>query len=439
MRRNKNIAISSLITGLLATSIVTACVKNGSKNEDPQTQGLKTLEVTALSGNELNGIVPVQFLEDSDVASNKLIKEYSFDLTEVREFRVSPGEVKNEGCRDGGPFIYAFSLIDSNGQERPLHSRKNPELLAPGAYKLRLELENGSLCRKVSMEINVRSKVRSDLVMTNRENRGYQCNSVEENGAIQTNTSVRVNTSPMKVVKYQTVLSGEIRQQNVVDENNLCGRELKENVNCIDVLNPASKEDRPVSATKRICRSNNAKANLRALGQAVLQVNRRHQRNSEFTCRHRRKVVTFELGACDLLFNLGQNLPLRAGSTEIVVRRDRMRVNYDLINDSVDEDKIPSILYAGVVIKRENSFYENLSNSYTEINREDFIDGQLVIRDQNIRRKIMANGIENVEIVISERPNIRRGLYSFSLTQVCSHPDNSVMEKKGGDSNDLCE
>jgi len=167
LKRNK--AISTLIYGILLTSFVTACVKNGSKNEKPGEVALKTLELTEVSQAQLNGTENIMLTEESEIAAASLIQNYVFTTSEIRTFRVRQGEIANSLCSASGPFEYSFSLKGPDGIERPIHSRRNPELLVPGEYRLKVELENGSLCNNISMEIVIDSTVREDLEMTKNE------------------------------------------------------------------------------------------------------------------------------------------------------------------------------------------------------------------------------------------------------------------------------
>lgn len=423
-----------VITGLLLTTFVTACVKNGSKDTNPGVVQLKTLETTELTTDQLEGASSIQLLDDSDKATINIVKEYSFMETGIREFQISQGDIKNSNCIDKGPFVYSFKLIDQNGVSKDIHSKRNPEMLTPGPYKVRVEIENGSLCSNISMELKIRSKVREDLVLTDIEDRSYSCrDSVIENGSLQNNTIVLVKTLLMNVLKLEL----DIRASKLADEQNLCDKPLDPKTTCTDGLIPALKSDEPIAAIEKKCKNEGQRYDR---AQAQLQVNKVGQKTDiNFTCRHKGKVTSLKLENCTLVYNIGKDLPIRIGQTDVVVRPNRMHVSFEPIFNEINKTQLPFEMYVGLARNVMGRFIP-LSNSFHLISRDDLFDGQIRIENETaLKNKFKDMSGDDIRLVFSRRPDLKHGLFNLSFKKLCSHEGNSVMLKTNAGKEDLCE
>ena len=437
MHVKSNRKLLAALSMALVTSFVTACVKNESKNEAPKKITLKQMEVSAIVLDNKSGFTSVTLNDQSNVPAFELSKIYQFKIEEISELQIQRGTVNNKDCSVQEPFIYSFSLIDKEKNKKPLHTRQSKELLTPGNYSLKIDIQNGSLCKSISMNFILKLKKRKDLILTRNLDAGYHCFSVEENGSQTIRTSARVNTSPMRLVKYQENNLGTIYENIVIDDNTLCQGTISKKLSCKDQLSPASIYEHPIMAVKKHCQQdgqNHTRSN------AYLQVNESISRNTiNLTCSHKHKVLNYNLKQCDLIFMLGEELPLIKKQTDIIIRRNSMRVNFSIDENKINSESLPGRLFISVATRTGDDYYEPVLNNFYRISRNDIIDGHLLIREPQLRAKLASSNINRLKLVISTQPNLKKGLFKISMSDVCSENSEAIVSKKGGITELLCE
>ena len=432
-----NRSLYAIVSMLLVTSFVTACVKNESKDESPKQIALKQMDITTLSDDNLDGSKLVILQEQSSVAAHKITKDYIFKIDDIRELRVAQAEIINKDCSAQESFIYSFYLVGENNYEKPLNTIHKKELLTPGSHRLRVKIENGSLCKMVSMKFKIKTTVRDDLILTKNLDAGYQCYDVEENGIAKVNTSVRINTAPMKVLKYFGNNLGKTRESIIVDQNTLCQREVESTLNCSEKIIPATKDERPLMATQKRCQKENQ---IRKGSQATLQVNKRGAlKTAKFTCNHKRKVLRYNLSRCEIVYMMGEELPLVAKQTDIAIRPRNLRMNFSIDETQLDLASIPNRLFVSVVTRTLDDYYEPVLSNFYEISREDLADGYISIREPNLKFKLANAELDSLKLIIAKRPNLRSGLFKISIDKLCNDDSGSIVEKRPHSSVNLCE
>ena len=180
MVRKQNKPVLSLFCALLVTSFVTACVKNSSKDAPPAQIKELNIEDSILNEAQMSGNESVEVQHSGENPVFNLSQTFFFNISEISEFQIQRGLIDNKDCQAQDPFIYSFTLIDEHGDSTLLRRLSNSRMLVPGQYQIRVNIENGSLCRKVSMNFNLDLKVRDDLVITSDVDQGYKCFTVIE-------------------------------------------------------------------------------------------------------------------------------------------------------------------------------------------------------------------------------------------------------------------
>ncbi len=441
MRWNQFKPLSGFVVGLLLTTFVTACVKNAGKNDKSEVQ-FKELQSQELTLAQVEGNAEIVVEDVSEVPAAEITQVFRFNITDIREMRFRQGELKNDECRADGSFLPSFTLTGPDGVEKPVRGRRNPELLVPGSYLLQVKAENGSLCKKISMKIHLDSKVRSDLTLTGRDNRGYICNNVAENGVTKADTTVRVNTAPMQVIKYEKLVSGQTVAVPVETDQMHCQMELASNTECSDSLLPTDVDSRPVVAVQKNCISDDQ---VRNRGFSHLLVRRAQGvgQTIDFTCRHRRNNITLRMTGCQGIFNLGETLPLRSGQTDIMLRRHRMNINFEPIYGDLNDQNIPGDLYAGIVKKvtdEDITYYEPIHPNFESISKDDLLDGQIQIQEHNLRLMLLNNNANDLVLVLSQTPDLRHGIFHMNFSSLCADSENTLAIANGPNGrSSLCE
>lgn len=439
MLRNKNKRVSPLLYGLVLTSFVTACVKNASKNEAPKVVPLKSLSIVQLAPLPETGqnTTQVTITDQASTPANQVVQDYVFESKNIQELSVQRGTINNEDCETQELTLPRFSLIDSDNNEKMLRNNRKPEILTPGHYRLRVAFDNTGLCKNINIGVKISSKARNDLVLTKKTDSGYLCYSSNENGRAKINTSVRVNTLPMKLTQYEE-FHGTIQEQKIVDNDVLCSAPLSTKVSCVDKLIPALKKTHPISAISRECQAEEQRYNQGLASLEISKINRSVR--MDFTCRHKGKIKKLNLSDCEVIFNLGESLPIVAGRTDILVRNHLMRVNFEPLFNQIDEEQIPQDLYVGLARQVDQSYYEPLLNSFYYVSKNDLIDGQINIREHNLANKVLSADSKDIRLVFSRSPNLKQGLFHLNFSSLCSHSGNAMILKiNQGSEKNLCE
>ncbi len=448
MRWNHNRTHLGVLSLIIMTTFVTACVKNASKDENPREVAFKELQSQQLSQAQVDGSDIIEIRESSSQAAAELTQIFQFTVEDFRELTVrQEGDIINSECRAESPFIYSMSLTGPDGIEKPIQARRNPELLVPGQYVLQVKMENGALCQNISMNLKVQSTIREDLTFTDNENRGYICDNVQENGTIKTGSRVRINTSPMQIVKYSRLNNGQFQSDQVENETTLCQLDIDSRTECADSLLPASVDSHPLIAVQRNCH-NQSQRHQRGFAQLLVSGDGSLKADIAYTCRHKRNNLSLKLENCDQLFNLGEELPIQAGQTDITLRRRHMRIGFEPIYGQLKEGRIPSNLWIGLVkvVKEPGAanYYEPVFPSFYSISKDDLVDGHISITDTNnqinLRQIVQSHKTEDLVLVFSRTPNLRQGLYHIEFSQLCADAGNALVAGNGqsGQEN-LCE
>ncbi len=442
---NQNKSLLGVLFVLSLTSFVTACVKNASKNENPTEVAFKELQSQELTEAQMEGSQAIEIRDSSERPAIDLTQLIKFKVSDVRDFSVQQGLIHNKDCRGEGPFNYHLTLISPDGVEKPIHARRNKELLVPGHYVLQVKVENHALCENVALDLRVTSRVREDLVMTEHDNRGYICYEVEENGAIQSTTRIRVNTNPLQVVKYKNLNGGGTRTTVIESNNSHCAGDLNPRTECSEGLLPAEIDAHPVVSVQRNCRNPNGRD--RGFAQMLVSRSGFLKGDIDFTCRHKRNNLRLEMKNCDQIFNLGEAMPIRPGQTDITLRPRQMRIGFEPIYGEIDDRHIPDNLWVGLVkVSKEegsNDYYEPVFPSFYSIDKDDLLNGQITIREApgtNLKMMATANDVNDLVLVFSRTPNMRQGLYHIKFSQLCADSANNLVigNNHSGD-NALCE
>jgi hypothetical protein len=171
--------------------------------------------------------------------------------------------------------------------------------------------------------------------------------------------------------------------------------------------------------------------------------------NIDFTCRHKRNNIRFDMEDCDLIFNLGQELPIQPSETDIMVRSRVIRVSFAPIYQEINDQQIPQNLYAGLVkVSRQAQaaqYYEPVLPHFFSISKDDFLDGQMTLRKQpniqgNFREMIAAQNTKDLVLVFSTTPNLQGGLYHIEFSNLCADRGNSLIAGRHSEpGSPLCE
>ena len=438
MVRKQYKPISSLFCAVLVTSFVTACVKNSSKDTPPTQVKELNIEDSILSDSQLNGEEIIEVKHSGENPVLNLSQTFFFNLTEISEFQIQRGLINNKDCQAQDPFIYSFTLIDEKGDAILMRRLSNSRMLVPGQYKIKVNIENGSLCRDVSMKFSLEMKIREDLVLTSNVDQGYKCFTVVENGIFINNSFINVNTNPIDLKKVSALNNGSTKIHSIIDDENFCERKLPENVDCITSMNPALKAEGPIIAKKRLCRSeNNGKQRAKA---EFLMSKKDGAASGRLSCDFKRKIIDLKMSDCRLEYRFGTKLPVIAGETSIIIRRGRADIEFSIDDKSEDlAERIPSRLYVNIMAKDLYGRYESLLQDYTSVTRDELMDGRVSIAEPGLRRKISFYKPSDLKIVFSRRRNMISGLHSMSLKETCASDSESIVIMRQGRPQNFCE
>lgn len=430
-----NRSLFTFFLSFLLTTIVTACVKNGSKNEGTEVSPLITFEATSLSSAEIDGSSAFNILASSPTPYRKLEKTFDISVTDIREFTVSQGEISNKDCIAAGPFLYAFAITGGEWVDKPLRSNQKPLLLTPGQYSLKVTVENGSLCREVSMAVKMQSTARTDLTLTPQVDRGYSCKLIESRGQTLNQTQSIIQTQPLRIKQYQNLDVANYSEATLVDSETLCERELDASMVCTDSLAPAKADESPAYASQRRCTINDEPTQR---SDASLQINQKDQATEIlFNCRHKRKVLHLTMNQCDLLYDIGHPWPLKADVNHIELRRHRIQIGISPLENL--SQPLPANVFVTLATQNSLGVYQPIVEKWHWVDSNQVSSGHFSIQETRLRRKVLEAGVENVKLVVSTRRNMRHGVLNISLLGFCSGPDNTIIEKRNTEANDLCE
>ncbi|MEM7645730.1 MAG: hypothetical protein AAF203_02360, partial [Pseudomonadota bacterium] len=210
---------------VVMTAIVTACVRNGSKDVPANEPEVTLSEKTSLSDSQLSGEETIRIQYDNELPAFLLKKEYSLVVSEVSRLQITRGPVDNTLCSAEGPFIFSFKLVDREGEEQLLNANSKPYTITPGEYVFRVELENGSLCKNIDFSFELLMTEAKNLVQTDNLDTGYYCESVEKNNSPLKKRAAFLHSLPMNV-RLVNEKNGNIRQ--VFGDGHLCGKEMND-------------------------------------------------------------------------------------------------------------------------------------------------------------------------------------------------------------------
>lgn len=153
MSQKRKIWTWSAVSALVLTSFVTACVKNGSKDNPIHKETITETQVTKISSKQIDGTESLTFTQNSEVAARHITKTYSFTIEEAMSLFVQRGEINNERCSGDEEFLQQFTLSGNNIAPVMIPKQKPTPLLQPGTYTLTVEMTNQALCKSISMDI----------------------------------------------------------------------------------------------------------------------------------------------------------------------------------------------------------------------------------------------------------------------------------------------
>lgn len=420
----------------IVTMNVTACVKNNSKNQ-PQIIEEKDLGAFQMDDINSDGTTPVEFSDESGTPIIKLRRDYQFTISEISLFRVIAGDHNNSACDKNGAFIYNFYFIGENGEEKLFNPGRDREQLFPGTYTLRLVLENGAHCKNVSMKFELEIQKQPNLVNIQPIEAGLVCRTVEAEGELVNNLQLEIKTSPLRVTGIQVHNSGNTAEvQPIIDQSIFCGRELPQDLECIETSSPVEKSKNAVVSIEKKCRKANNQ--FRRSHQAQLRVYKNNANiSADFACSTlgvNRKSLRYNLQDCRAQYVFGASLTSSQHQTEITILPFRTEVQLTLTEAELN--RLPDLIYVSAQALNETGEVDSLSGQYTPIAKSDLKVGTNLItlrRTQRLFRHLKNDVInpEQVHIVLSEARNKRSGLLQVSFKELCSSDPRAIVTRQG--------
>ena len=436
----------SFIFAIFVTAFVTACVKNGAKDQPAPIIKNQTLETETLSESEINGDKFIRINESSDQPIQEITKDFKFSIDKIYDIGITDRSNQNDECRTKTRLNYEFFIInEDNGNEELLdNNRLKPTRLA-GDYRLRVRMTNEGFCKKISMSFKLDLKERTDLVATEDIDMGIKCNTV-----IQT-----LNTENTKILRgYAELHSSPLfmnhfkrEKEMILGNNTICNKPIPENTRCFTNDVPARKKENPIVAKNIICYQT---GNERPVAQSYLQINRKFgDTTANLSCMNGKHHLTYKFDSCSMNYRFGREVPVDINSYDISFEKGKIKLSYETDEESMGEFIASRDNYIMIFYRNEDQDMRPFLESQIYVPLKDLLEGDVELKVPGVLRTIRHLDIKakDFKFVFSRRaydvlnPDItKRGFHHIDLGKVCRLNQSGIsIIAPGGDAVRYCE
>ena len=414
--------------------LVTGCVENSSLKTAPIQEDFEfeTSPLFTQGGSDNNSM---QFHYQFSPAHKNITKTWSFSVDKASTMLVTPIKVVKNNCQSKDKtIIHNFNLLGADNTAMNIDVRKAGQVITPGNYKLKLNMQNPGLCETLDLFFTVRLQDQAPQLTSNIK-AAYSCNRLK-NKAINQRLYSRVETLPMKMV----LKSNRANPVVIHNKNIFCEMwKLKTNDCKIESYKPI--DGNIIHKQKQFCLrtiidSKTGVKIIKEIQPSYMSIfNRQSRLAINFGCAYRGKRYDLQLSGCEEIYNLGARLPitttqgLKDFSLRILPRKTVTQ--YKITLSEGELKSLPPVIYM--------NFFDRVSENFVlprwkAVSREEFLSGEIhyIIRHIRVSRMLHRKGIKNLAILFSANPDIVSGIYFVPLNKYCRNQPSAIQTPRAG-------